>query len=79
MTNTLGCLECDDYARWHVWYKSVSLSIGAVGNIAYNSFCDEHMIEEVKNGRMGSPVVYVRLVDDGFLPDGDRAKKATIE
>jgi len=69
----LKCLECDKPARWHVWYKGVSLPV-ATTNLAYNDFCDEHMIQDVLNGREGWQVVCVKLVADQFLPDDDRAK-----
>jgi len=68
----LQCLECEKYARWHVWYKGFSSPTSSPFlpvNIAYNSFCDEHMIEEVKNGREGWQVVCIRLVADQFLPE----------
>ena len=72
----IKCLECDQHARWHVWYKHFSSPPSLVpANIAYNSFCDEHMIEEVRNGRAGYHVVCIKLVDDQFLPDSDRSKQ----
>ena len=75
--SSLRCLECDNYARWHVWYKDCSSPTGPLlyvpFNIAYNSFCDEHAIEEMKNGRKGWAVVCVKLVGDQFLPSEDRA------
>jgi len=63
----LQCLECEKYARWHVWYKGFSSPTSS-------PFLDEHMIEEVKNGREGWQVVCIRLVADQFLPETDRAK-----
>jgi len=69
MTHSLNCLECDGPARWHVWYKGFSG--------IYNSFCDEHMIEDVMNGRDGCAVVVIKLVTDQFLPSNDRAKRGT--
>ena len=67
---TLRCLECEEYARWHIWYKGLSSSFP----VGYNSFCDEHVINEVKNGREGYQVECIKLVADQFLPDDDRAK-----
>ena len=71
VTHCLKCLECDRYARWHVWYQGFSYP----PNIGYNSFCDEHMIEDVMNGRAECAVVCIKLVTDQFLPDEDRAKR----
>jgi hypothetical protein len=73
----LKCLECDKYARWYVWYKGFSSPTEppfAPINLAYNSLCDTHAIEELKNGRKGWQVECIRLIDDHFLPEGDRAK-----
>lgn len=67
--NELKCLECDDYARWHVWYKGF-------GNV-YSSFCDVHLIDGIMVSRAGYVVVCIKLVADQFLPDGDRAKGGT--
>ena len=66
---TLKCLECDKYARWHVYYTHDGDFAG------YNSFCDEHMIGDVRNGRQGWHVVCAKLVADQFLPDDDRVKE----
>lgn len=72
MTQPLKCMECDNYARWHVWYKGVSLPMPF--NIAYNSFCDEHACAELRNGREGWQVACVRLIAEQFLPNDDRAR-----
>lgn len=81
-SNPLRCLECENYARWHVWYKDFSSPIAPhfpPANIAYNSFCDEHAIEEIKAGRAGYQVVRIQLVADQFLPESDRAKTKELE
>lgn len=56
------CMECDELARWRVWYTGCVLPVGS-GNIAYNSFCDEHAMSEMKNGRDGWPVAAVRRIE----------------
>lgn len=63
----LGCLECENYARWRVWYKE------NLGPFQYRTLCDEHAIIELQQGRNGWPVACIRLIDDCFLPENDRA------
>jgi len=64
-----------------VWYKGFSSPVEqpfAPFNLAYNTLCDEHAIEEMLHGRVGWQVECARLVDDQFLPDDDRAKTRSI-
>lgn len=71
---TLKCHDCDKPGRWYTWYKDVTLPIGQSGNIVYNTFCDEHAIAELRNGRVGCQVACLKLIADSLLPDDDRAK-----
>lgn len=82
MSNTLQCRECDNPARWHVWYKNFSSPTARPFfpfNMAYNTLCDDHAMAEMKNGRAGYAVETVKLVNDQFLPEGDRALFPPVE
>lgn len=61
------CLDCEKEAKWYTWYKDISNPTSPPfppANIMYNSFCDEHVLTEIKNGREGYPVVCARLIED---------------
>lgn len=78
MMSSLHCKECDNYGRWNVWYKDFSSPTSPPFmpfNIAYNTFCDEHAIAELRNGRNDWHVECIKLVDDYHLPDDDRVKR----
>jgi hypothetical protein len=57
------CKDCDKLAEWYVWYKDTSLVIGG-GNIAYNSLCDEHAQKDLREGREGYVVEYMRKIGE---------------
>lgn len=44
----VSCMKCEEAAEWYVWYKGFVLDIGP-GNIAYNTLCTEHLIEELQS------------------------------
>jgi hypothetical protein len=73
----LPCKDCGKPGRWHVWYKGCTSPQGGYfppANIAYNTLCDEHAINDILRGRNGWQVEQVSLVADQFLPDDDRAR-----
>ena len=57
----IKCHECDKPAEWNVWYEGVDFG-PEWPNIAYNSFCTEHTLEEIENGRGGYDVECVKKV-----------------
>lgn len=56
----LTCHQCSEPAEYNVWYEDVDLPMSDF-NIAYNVFCHEHVVEELKNGREGHRVSCVKL------------------
>lgn len=72
-------LGCGNYGRWHVWYRGFSSPTTPPfppANIAYNTLCDDCAAHELKHGRVGYQVACVKPIDNRYLPNSDRAKRA---